>query len=200
MRPFLQNRSVMIGLVSSAPSLARLPLQASPERSPDRFVPSSAPEFVPPTRAQLLKAVASPFPQGWVGRWVGEMSVTGVPGTDKVGVELDIQPREQGKYSWSLRYQGQPERPYELVPVDPSRGHYLVDEKNGILIDSYYQDGVLTSQFEVGRNRITARYELEGDELKLEMQSFGKEPVRESAHGVKAFPLGSLQRATLRKP
>ncbi len=190
----------MIGLVSSAPRLTSLPVRAGSEPSPDRFVPSSASEFVPPTRAQLLKAVASPFPQGWVGRWVGEMSVTGVPGTDKVGVELDIQPRGQGKYSWSLRYQGQPERPYELLPVDPSRGHYLVDEKNGILIDSYYQDGVLISQFEVGRNRITARYELEGDQLKLEMQSFGKKPVRESAHGVSAFPLGSLQRATLRKP
>ena len=86
-----------------------------------------------------------------------------------------------------------------MVPVDPARGHYVVDEHNGILLDSYYQDGVLLSQFEVGQNRVTARYELEGDRLSLEMNMFGKDAVRESASGqrVLAFGLGSLQRAVL---
>lgn len=187
----------MIGPVMSTTPLR---LQAPrPAARPDGFQPSGEPGFVPPTRAQLLRAVAPAFPDGWAGRWKGTMSVTGVPGTDQVGVELEISPRPDGRTGWSLRYEGQPERAYELVPVDPARGHYLVDEKNGILLDSYFEDGVLLSQFEVGQNRVTARYERQGDSLLLEMNVFGKEPVRESAMGVRAFGLGSLQRAVLKR-
>ncbi len=186
----------MIAQVCSTPSLTWLPLRAASGGDSDRFQASAQNEFTPPTRAQMLKAA---FPQTWEGRWKGEMSVTGVPGTDRVGVELEIRPAPNGRHSWSLRYEGQPERPYEMVPVDPARGHYVVDEHNGILLDSYYQDGVLLSQFEVGQNRVTARYELEGDRLSLEMNMFGKDAVRESASGqrVLAFGLGSLQRAVL---
>lgn len=182
-----------------APVMSTTPLRfpaPRPAARPDGFQPSGGPDFVPPTRAQLLRAVAPSFPDSWSGRWRGTLTVSNGP---EVGVELEITPRPDGRTGWSLRYQGQPERAYELVPVDPARGHYLVDEKNGILLDSYYEDGVLLSQFEVGQNRVTARYQRQGDRLLLEMNMFGKEPVRASAMGVRAFGLGSLQRAILTK-
>lgn len=175
-------------------------MRASGAGDVDRYTPSDAPDFVPPTRAQLLSAVAAPqaFPQAWQGRWKGNMAVSGVPGKEKVGVELEIRPHGQdGRASWTLRYEGMPDRQYELVPVRPEVGHYAIDERNGIQLDSYLEGNVLMSQFEVQRNRVTARYELDGDKILMEMNMFGREPVRETGHGVRVFGLGSLQRAVL---
>lgn len=192
----------MIASVISTPQAAwTRPIRTSGSGG-DRYTPSGTPDFVPPTRAQLLSAFASPpaFPGAWQGRWKGEMEVSGVPGTDSVGVELEIRPRgEDGRHSWTIRYQGMPERNYDLVPVDPARGHYVVDEHNGILLDSYYDKGVLLSQFEVDKNRVSARYEMQGDQLAMELNMFRREPVREGAHGVRVFELGSLQKTRLQR-
>lgn len=158
---------------------------------------SARPVATPPLswRAARETPPEESFPDAWVGSWQGELEVSS---GEKLGMELDIA-RIPGtpRYTWTIRYQGQPARPYELAPVDPKLGHYVVDEKNGIIIDSFYQDGTLFSQFEVGSSRVSTRYELEDGKLTVEMPLFGRHPMREGAHGVRVFPFVNVQRAVL---
>jgi hypothetical protein len=62
-------------------------------------------------------------------------------------------------------------RDYELVAVNPERGHYQIDEKNTIYLDSYYRSGYFTSMFRVQNAYILTSYLKQGDDLIFEIIS-----------------------------
>lgn len=165
-----------------------------------RAITSAAPPRLPQVpRAPRQAAPEALFPDTFVGSWKGELEVSTMP--KPIGMTLDVQ-KVPGtpRYTWTIRYEGQPARPYELVPVDPPRGQWAIDEKNGIVLDSFVANGKLLSQFDVATNRVTSRYELtpEGN-LELEMSMFSRQPLASTGHGVETFKLVNFQRAVLHR-
>ena len=93
------------------------------------------------------------FPGSWEGNYKGELEIFGVDSVQrKLIMKLDIAKKTDSIYQWKITYgtNGKEDiRDYELVLVDQKKGIYKIDEKNTIMIDSYYKMGVLTNFFEV---------------------------------------------------
>lgn len=136
-------------------------------------------------QAQSVSAAAD-FPAAWMGDWSGVLYIHH-PGTDssmKVPMELRLHPLEAaGRWAWQLVYglgEEQQVRAYELVAVAPEQGHYLIDEKNSILLDAYLLGGTLATQFVVGDSRLDTFYRLQGDTLVFEILVAEQEAARRS--------------------
>ncbi len=83
------------------------------------------------------------FPASFVGNWKGEM-VWSKPGKnipDAFVMELRIQPLKDsaGQYTWNIIYgsENKDTRPYLLKAIDSSKGHWVIDELNEIVLDQY---------------------------------------------------------------
>ncbi len=170
-------------------------------KNPPQRLRKSHPE--PPARPEPVDRVElASFPESWVGNWKGELHIVGVAGSQTVPMALDIQPKGPDRYTWEIRYGNQPARPYELVPVRPEAGHWVIDENNGILIDSFHLGDEFVSQFEINQVRISTRHKLDGEVLKVELDSFTRAPLRRSGSQpnlVDAFAGQTIQRAELRR-
>ena len=156
----------------------------------DRFRPTSpAPEqpssHTPPSVADTVDlSEQKQFPKSWIGNWHGQLFVHDQSETpEKVAMSLKIQPIGPDRYTWHIKYGEQPTREYELAPVNKERGHWVIDEKNGILLDTFVRGGDLHDQFQVGNSRISTIYDLEGDSLQMERTSFSAQPMRRSESG-----------------
>jgi len=153
---------------------------------------------------------SSSFPQSWVGNWKGELQwyKTGATGPQKVNMELHIQPGDSaGNYTWQLIYGSAAEdnRPYLLRPKDESKGHWVIDELNGIVLDQYWVGNKFCGAFTVMNNTIVNNYWLENDKLMVEFYSFGAKPIITTGAGTKDSPyvdsygMGSYQKAVLQR-
>lgn len=103
------------------------------------------------------------FPQNWVGNWKGELSwYQGAnPVPKKVKMELRIHPTDSShKFSWQIIYGSATEdnRPYTLVAVDTAKGHWVIDENNGIVLDQYMIAGKFCGAFTVQNSTIINNY------------------------------------------
>ncbi|KIC94713.1 hypothetical protein [Flavihumibacter solisilvae] len=151
----------------------------------------------------------SAFPGGWVGRWKGTLEwYQGVNKREPVQMELHVLPADSADhYSWRLIYgEGQKDnRPYLLKPFDKSKGHWLIDEKNSIVLDQFFIGGRFFGSFTVGGNTITNSYWLSGDSLVVEFYNIQEKPIavtggRDSTvPKVKSYGVRSYQRAVLRR-
>ncbi len=149
------------------------------------------------------------FPRDFTGHWKG--SLLWYPAdkpVQSVDMQLVIQPLDTpGRYSWRMVYgkPGQDERPYTLLPVDSAKGHWVVDEHNGILLDGYWRGNRFASVFSVQGSVITEVMWLENGSLQVEFITHAEAPVRESGGNAKdipvakSFPLRGYQRATLHR-
>ena len=147
------------------------------------------------------------FPATWAGTWKGPCVVVRNGKTAmEFPMELHIAPMEGGgNWSWRVVY-GEGEkrqvRPYELHPVDGQPNHFVIDEKNSILIDSYFENDRLHSRFWVADNVIEAVYTRRGDKLEATLTTYGAKPTRMSGGEgrvppVASYALKSVQRGTL---
>lgn len=161
--------------------------------------------------AGLLAARAqSGFPESWVGIWKGTLAwyPGGGAAARTVNMELHIAPADTvGQYQWRIVY-GQPgedNRPYLLKAVDTAKGHWVVDERNGIVLDQYWMGGKLSGSFSLGKTQLVNTYWIENGELQVEFFSLNTVPVRTSGEGTEESPkvdsyrLSSYQRARLRR-
>jgi hypothetical protein len=148
------------------------------------------------------------FPQSFTGHWEGTLYwyPTGKPQPQTVNMELHIQPADTpGHYTWQIVYgkAADDNRPYILKPVDTAKGHWVIDEKNGIVLDSYWVGQRFCGAFTVQGNTILDSYWLEGDTLHAEFFSYKQEQVRTSGHGtdespkVDSYRIGSYQKAVM---
>jgi hypothetical protein len=149
------------------------------------------------------------FPKDFTGNWKGSLNwFPAGKEMQKVNMQLIVQPEAgTSQYSWQLIYgdSAKDNRPYHLKAVDTARGHWVVDENDGILLDGYWIGNRFISMFSVQGSTITALYWLEGESLHVEMISTRSEAVRESGKGssdvpaVQSFPVRSYQKAILYK-
>ena len=153
------------------------------------------------------------FPESWQGNWAGTLEIFNAGGkVMEIPMELLIQPTEDSsRYTWTIIYGEDREagkRPYELLIIDRKTGHYAIDEKNSIIMETYLIGGRLYQWFEVEGTLLQSTNWLEGDELVWELISGKSEPVSitgnqevngEKISAVKTFPIKNLQLARLKR-
>lgn len=150
------------------------------------------------------------FPQNWLGHWEGELSwyAGNSNSPKKVKMQLKIQPADTlGHYTWQLIYgeQSEDNRPYILKPVDAAKGHWVIDERNGIALDQFWAGPVFSGAFSIQGSTIVNNYRLEKDRLIVEFFSLQTKAVRQSGNGtpespqVDSYAVRSYQKATLKR-
>lgn len=144
------------------------------------------------------------LPQAWHGTWKGTMQLHGAAGkTGQVEIELLIEPIQGSReWTWKASYGKKGEaiiKDYKLVPVKDKPGFFQMDEKNGILLDARLTDTLLHSQFRVGDSLLTARYELRGDSLAMEVTSASPSEKGDKQEQVQSYQVRSVQFATLKR-
>lgn len=158
----------------------------------------------------LLYAQDAPFPKSWVGHWKGELQwfKSGKTEPQKVNMELRIQPGDStGTYTWQIIYGSTTEdnRPYLLKPKDPAAGHWVIDERNGIVLDQFWVGQKFCGAFTVQNSTIVNNYWMEEGMLMVEFFSIGAKPLVTTGDGtaespkVDSYRVGSYQKAVLRK-
>ncbi|WP_372795612.1 hypothetical protein [Lutibacter sp.] len=152
------------------------------------------------------------FPKSWEGNYKGELQIFGVDSIHmKLEMKLNILQKSDSIYQWKIIYnfKGKEDiRDYELLLVDKTKGIYKIDEKNTIIIDSYYKTEIFTSFFEVMDSFIISTYTKENKDIIFEIiASDGKTPTitgnskfkDEDIPEVKSYLVNSRQKAILKK-
>ena len=158
----------------------------------------------------LLFGQNSLFPTEWTGRWKGELHWWQGNSAEpkKVNMELVIEPTDStDKYTWQIIYgkASEDNRPYILLAVDKEKGHWVIDEKNGIILDQYLIANRLSGSFTVQKSTIINNYWMENDSLVAEFYSMGASPVSTTGKGndeiplVHSYKINSYQRAVLKR-
>lgn len=115
------------------------------------------------------------FPASWEGNYKGELEIYGVDSIAmKIVMKLDIKKKSDSIYKWKISYdlKGKDDvRDYVLKLIDAKKGHYVIDEKNTIEIDSYFKTNILTSFFKVMNSYIVATYAKKEDSIIFEIIS-----------------------------
>jgi hypothetical protein len=155
--------------------------------------------------------VKNNFPQDFIGKWKGtlEWFRTGNPQPQQVNMELYILPSKDtaGQYSWHLIY-GSPttdSRPYVLKAIDSAKGHWVIDEVNGIILDQYWVGNRFSGSFTVQNSTIVNTYYIENGQMIVEFISYGSKPLATTGKGsedspfVDSYSVKSFQRAVLKK-
>jgi hypothetical protein len=149
--------------------------------------------------------------QDFIGKWKGtlEWFRTGNPEPQKVNMELYILPSKDtaSQYSWHLIYGSvsADSRPYLLKPVDSAKGHWRIDELNGIILDQYWVGSRFSGSFTVGNSTIVNTYYIENGQIVVEFISYAAKPVATTGKGnedspfVDSYGVKSFQRAVLTK-
>lgn len=156
-----------------------------------------------------LHAGAQQFPNDFAAHWKGELKWYRDASAEPrvVPMQLIIQPADSGCYSWQLIYgdRSDDNRPYLLKPVDSAAGHWIIDERNGIILDQYWKGGRLTGAFTVQNSTIVNTYYLQDSTLVAEFYAMGSKAVNTTGGGseeippVDSYSINSFQRAVLKK-
>lgn len=148
------------------------------------------------------------FPQSFIGNWKGTLTWT-VAGKQPqtFTMRLNIQPADSGRYTWQIIYgdDQKDNRPYFLIPVDTAKGHWVVDEQNTIILDSYWIANRLTGAFSVSGSTIVDQYWLAADGLHVEFITYATKPVATTGGTsadippVESYQIKSVQRGVLKR-
>lgn len=146
------------------------------------------------------------FPQALMGKWKGTLTwfTTDKPAKTFV-MRLNILPADSGRFTWQIIYGDDmnDNRSYTLKQVDAAKGHWIVDENNSIILDSYWIGNRFTGVFSVNNSTILDQYWIEQDGLHVEFISY--ETAAVSITGgtsndippVSSYKIKSLQRGVL---
>lgn len=142
------------------------------------------------------------FPKDWEGKWEGVVEwYKGASQTpEKVPMSLAVFPDTVG-WSWKITYGQKTDdvRPYILLPKDTAKGHWVIDEKNGIVIDQFFVGGRLTGVFTVQQSTLLSTSWRNGETLIMEFYFNGKDPIEKTGNNILVYKVGSYQRAVLKK-
>jgi hypothetical protein len=157
----------------------------------------------------ITMSVQHELPEPFTGHWKGQLHIFSEGKlVDSIPMSLVILP-EDSLYTYVLTYNAERKnadrREYQLLHQEGN--HFLLDEKNGIFIDTYLVDNCLMSHFEVMKSRIATRICLDEDNLNFEIIGFGADGKvsggttvdEQDIPEVIAYPVGQVTRAVLRK-
>lgn len=135
-----------------------------------------------------------------LGKWEGIMKIYKKGQLkDSVRIQLTVAETPDPKvWVWKTEYlsaQHPAVKDYKLKLIDESKGHYAIDEGEGIALPHYRFDNKLFSIFETEGITLTSTYELKGEELIFEVTS-GK---KGNANTITTFSTEHLQKALLKR-
>lgn len=149
------------------------------------------------------------FPRDFYGIYKGDLQIVNARGRQTIQMEFHLKKTDSiGKYQYMLVYIMNGERQeckYNLLEKDVSKGEYIVDENNGILLDAKLIDNTIYSMFEVQDNILTTTERFYKDAMDFEITVTNKtEKVLtgtkgEDATEVVSFPIFAIQKAHLIK-
>jgi hypothetical protein len=153
-----------------------------------------------------------PFPDGWAGTWTGMLNIwKGSTIVQSVPMKTVIASTSHpDQYQWMTTFGDKEatEKPYLLKIVDRSKGLYVIDEQNSIVIETYLFDNKLVSWYTVVGSFIQATFEKRGTDLVFEILAGSEIPVsitgntklgEEDIPEVKTMPFNVMQRAVLKR-
>ena len=149
------------------------------------------------------------FPNKWLGEWMGNLEIYSSQGLAKtIPMKLYIaETDEPDRWQWMIIYESEEKdlRQYELREIDYKTGHFVIDEKNSILLDAYWLGNTLCSRFSVNNSLLLVNYTFEEDHIRFEIFAGDKSRTNKTGEEVKeidsilAYPVSTAQRAILRK-
>ena len=115
------------------------------------------------------------LPLEWLGTWSGTVQSRSASGKEQTfRMKLTIAPTDRpGTLTWTIVYdgdQGRSTREYQLVQKNVARGEFVIDEKNGILLDATLLGNSLSSHFTIQGQRIWSSYRLVDSDKRKEIQ------------------------------
>jgi hypothetical protein len=141
----------------------------------------------------LSYAQSNPFPKGWEGNWTGELLWYKGAAKEprKVNMELRIHSTDTlNKYSWQIIYGSgsKDNRPYTLIAKDTAKGHWAIDENNGIVLDQFLIADKFCGAFTVGSSTIVNNYWMDNDKLIVEFYNLSGKPIATTGKGTEDSP------------
>lgn len=148
------------------------------------------------------------FPEDWLGTWAG-MLIISKPGEDTMQVPMQLYCAENDTltngWDWHIIYGADTKagrRAYTLHTRDAAKGHYAIDEHNGIILDAHLLGGTLYSRFAVSGNILTTMTRKVGESMIFEVISGKQTPVNITGNikdipEVQSFNISVQQRAIL---
>ena len=163
--------------------------------------------------AKLSENMELSFPEDAVGYWLGEISIfqdTGL--VQKVPMALDIfEIGETGVWAWHIIYnpgKNEDKRKYLLIEVNKEKGHYQIDEDNGIILDAYLLNNKLISSFSVSNSTLQTINTFLDSQMVFEVIAGPQKSINTSGNmkveeneipPVDSYQLSTYQRAILSK-
>ena len=165
---------------------------------------------------QISKELPDPtvpaFPQSYTGHWTGDLEIfRDRERVQKIRMSLEISEVNQDTFDWFITYDDgltKDIRAYGLVISNKDKGQYLIDEKNGIVLDAQLNGNELTSIFKVGSSLLNVTYELGHEEIVFKIDVINMNAHRmtgdtligqDSIPRVDVYPLAVVQRAILQR-
>jgi hypothetical protein len=149
------------------------------------------------------------FPDSFFGKYKGKLLITNANGAQEIDMEFHLFPTDTlGKYHYTIIYKSDKinqERKYTLLEKDKSKGQYLVDENNGILLNTTLANNTLYSIFEVQGNLLTTTEHFYKEYMDFEIMFTSKDKVEKSGNTdaetpeVLSYPIMGIQKARLYK-
>jgi len=152
------------------------------------------------------------FPNHWEGKWTGTLEIYYQNQLRQaIPMELTIRSIDSTRWEYLTVYdplENPVRKAYELIARNQERGQYIIDEKNGILLDAQFQNGCLYSAFEVMGSYLQSRTCMTDSELHYEIISGPKKAshvVGDTIIGtdtippIQIFSRPSVQRGILKK-
>jgi hypothetical protein len=153
------------------------------------------------------------FPKDWLGHYQGELEWITTNGTKMIPMTLYFEKTESDQiFKWKVIYDStaavpfKVEKDYLIKTIDAKKGHYVMDEQNGIILHLNLIDNSLYSCFSVSSDQKEI-YLSSIDKLVKkgliyhEILSFTPETDEKypNEYGVKSSPKIQVQKAVLRR-
>lgn len=149
------------------------------------------------------------FPEDFFGKYKGKLTITNANSSQEIDMEFHLLPTDTlGKYHYVIIYKSEKinqERKYTLLEKDKTKGQYVVDENNGILLNTTFANNALYSIFEVQGGLLTTTEHFYDNYMDFEIMYSLKEKVEKSGNTdeetpeVLSYPVISVQKAKLYK-
>lgn len=128
------------------------------------------------------------FPYSWIGQWGGQCAI----GSFEFPMKLVVETTDQDNtFQWQITYflgQNPQVRDYTISPGEQNPNHFIIDEKNSIVINNYFMEDTfsetLMSLFKVQTNIIPGQYRRMDDQMFVTLPLFSDLSPSVSGGGV----------------
>jgi len=149
------------------------------------------------------------FPDTYFGTYIGDLEAHTDKGINNYPMEFHLLPTDTiGVYNYTIVYgkgEARQERKYTLKEIDKANGNYILDENNGIILDSKVIGNKMYFLFEVMDSFLTTFitfhkdylvFEIVVSNIKSKKTSGGMD---EDTPEVFSYPISVVQKAVLNK-